>query len=373
MVKKNEKVKIVLSGGHAGSTAFVVIEEIRRQNKSWDISWVGFRSSLEGEKVPSLSSIYFPKYHIKTYGITAGRIQRKLTIHTLPSILKIPLGFIHAFILLTGIKPDLILSFGGFAAFPVVVIGYLLGIPVIIHEQTSVVGRANKYSAFFAKKIAISRESSYDYFPKNKTTLTGNPTPSTVFTTKPRRFLSKIPTIFVTGGQSGSLAINKVIEDALTIILKDFCLVHLTGIKNEKKFIGIRERLVRDLKKRYKVYGLVSPKKFNDLFKFSDIVISRAGANTVSKIIAAKKLSILIPLPISYLDEQKRNALYAKEFGIARILNQDALTPENLVAQIRYITANWNKILQSVSGKESPDKDAAKKLVALIEEFVGKK
>ncbi|KKQ97326.1 MAG: hypothetical protein UT23_C0013G0001, partial [Candidatus Woesebacteria bacterium GW2011_GWA1_39_12] len=50
MVKKNEKVKIVLSGGHAGSTAFVVIEEIRRQNKSWDISWVGFRSSLEGEK-----------------------------------------------------------------------------------------------------------------------------------------------------------------------------------------------------------------------------------------------------------------------------------------------------------------------------------
>jgi len=86
--------------------------------------------------------------------------------------------------------------------------------------------------------------------------------------------------------------------------------------------------------------------------------------------LAAKKPSILIPLPISYLDEQKKNALFADKFGISRVLNQDRMTPQSLVREIKYIKANWNNILQNVRGKESPDKDAAKKLVEVVENFV---
>jgi len=153
-------------------------------------------------------------------------------------------------------------------------------------------------------------------------------------------------------------------------MLKDFHLIHLTGIRNEKKFKDIQTGLPENLKERYRVYGIVSPKKFNALFRLSDIVISRAGANTVSKILAAKKPSILIPLPISYLDEQKKNALFADKFGISRVLNQDRMTPQSLVREIKYIKANWNNILQNVRGKESPDKDAAKKLVEVVENFV---
>jgi UDP-N-acetylglucosamine:LPS N-acetylglucosamine transferase len=110
---KNLK-KIVLTGGHAASSALVVAEEIKRQNKPWDIYWIGFKSSVEGENISTLSSIYFPKYGIKTFTLVTGRVQRNWTVHTIPSILKIPVGFIHAFMLLVKIKPGLILSFGGF-------------------------------------------------------------------------------------------------------------------------------------------------------------------------------------------------------------------------------------------------------------------
>src|SRR3989344_630617 len=366
MAKNNDTKKVVLTGGHAGSTAYVVIEEIRKQNKNWDLYWIGSKSSIEGAKVAPISSIYFPKYGIKTYGIIAGRLQRKFTLHTVPSLLKIPIGFIHAIYLLAKIKPDVVLSFGGFSAFPVVVVAGIFGIPVIIHEQTSVVGRANKYSATFSKRIAISRDTSARFFPKEKTLLTGNPTPYDIKSNL--KNLPKIPAIFITGGQSGSVVINDAVESALPKLLKDFRVVHLTGIRQEDKFRHIWEKLDSKLKERYKVYGQVDFKKYSEIFNSSTLLISRAGANTVSKILVSKKPSILIPLPISYLNEQEKNAIYAKNFGLARVLLQDDLTPESLLDEVFYLIENWNEILDNVSKKETPDVHAAEKLVSLIEE-----
>ena len=177
--------KIVMTGGHAASTAFVVIQEIRKQKKPWEIYWIGFKSSFEGENISTLPSVYFPKYGIKTYDLISGRVQTKVSLHTLSAFLKIPVGFVHAALLLAKVRPNLILSFGGFSAFPVVVVGYFLGIPVIIHEQTSVVGRANKFSAPFAKKIALAREESRKYFPQRKTLLIGNPIVNSILKINP--------------------------------------------------------------------------------------------------------------------------------------------------------------------------------------------
>lgn len=368
-MQKDEK-KIVLTGGHAGSTAFTLIEELRKQKRKWDIYWIGYKSSVEGEKVPTLSSIYFPKYGIKTYGITSGRIQRRLTRYSYLSLLKIPMGFFHALLILIKINPDIILSFGGFSAFPVVVVGWLLRIPVIIHEQTAVVGRANRYSSIFAQKVAISRETSFEFFPKRKTVLIGNPIPKGITISTTKSTLPKTPVIFITGGQSGSVTINNVIERVLSTLLKDFRVIHLTGIKQEPKFKKIWGTFHEGLRKRYEVYGMVDPKKYDFLFNFSQIVISRAGANTVSKIIFAKKPSILIPLPISYLAEQEKNANYASDFGTARIINQNELTSERLVREVKYLTKNWKKITEKVALKESPDVGASEKLVELIEEVL---
>lgn len=371
MEKKVKKLKnVVFTGGHAASSAFVIAQEVKRQNKPWKIYWIGFKSSLEGEKVSSLSSLYFPKYGIKTYNINAGRIQRRWSVHTIPSLLKIPVGFIHALMILSEIKPNIILSFGGFSAFPVVIIGYIMRIPVIIHEQTSVVGRSNKYSSFFAKKVAVSRETSNKYFPVGKTVLIGNPIPKDIKEQSNSYDLPDNSVILVTGGQSGAMAINNAVGEILPKLLKKHKVIHLTGIKDENKFKNLKKELESNLNENYQVYGIVDPQKYNRIFNSADILISRAGANTVSKIIASRKPSILIPLPISYLHEQEENAIFAQKYGGARIIKQSDLKPGELLNEINYLQKNWRIIFKGLVKIKNPDIDAAEKLVALLEDLI---
>lgn len=372
-MQKDERKKVVLTGGHAASTAFVVFEEIRRQNKNWDLYWIGSKSLFEGRNIPSIASIYFPKYGIKTYEIPAGRLQTRFTKNTLPSLFKIPISFIHALYLLTKIRPSLILSFGGFAAFPIVVVSYFLGIPVIIHEQTSVAGRANRISAPFAKRVAISRKTSKKFFPKRKVVFTGLPTPRGLFKKTPIEKLPKVPSIFITGGQSGSSAINDVIESCLPSLLKDFKVIHQTGLKDENRFKILRNKLDRNLRKCYKVFGTIGLKEFNRIFKSSSIVISRAGANSVSKIVACSKPAILIPIPISYLDEQTENAIYAEKLGISKVLKQEELTCEKLLKVLEFIVKNWESMRKKTKKIENPDEKASEKLIRLMEQTMNEK
>ncbi len=372
MLKKNKFKNIVFSGGHAFSTAFEVIKEIKRQKKPWNIYWFGPKSSFEGKNIPPLSSIYFPKYGIRTFSLITGRIQRNFTFWTIPAILKIPIGIFQALILFLRLKPDAVVSFGGFSSFPCVVAGFILRIPILIHEQTSVAGRSNVFSSFFAKKIAISRKTSKIYFPKEKIVFTGLPISRQFFASEKRAkgIKNKIAKVLVTGGQSGSSVINESIEKSLDELLQVSQIIHLTGLKDEEKFKKIRAKIMnKTLKKRYKVFGIVDPEQFNKLFISSSIAVSRAGANTVAKIVASHKPSILIPIPNSYLDEQTKNALFAKKYASAKILPQEKLTPSVLTKQILNLIKNLDKFPKKRKFR-NPDFKAKEKLVSEIERLL---
>ena len=129
---------MVFTGGHAATTAVAVVEEIKDEGKEWKLYWIGVKNAIEGKKVITLESEVLPRLGVKFIPITTGRLQRKFTFYTIPSLLKIPVGFVQSFYYLLKIKPKAVLSFGGFASFPVVFNSRLLGIPVIVHEQTSV-------------------------------------------------------------------------------------------------------------------------------------------------------------------------------------------------------------------------------------------
>lgn len=152
--KVAKEIRIVLTGGHAGTTAIAVIEElIRRREINWDIYWIGAKKAFEGKSISTLESLHLPKLGVKHYTIISGRLQRKFTPWTIPSLIKIPISFFHAWKVLKQINPRVIISFGGYSAFPVVVAGALKRIPTVIHEQTAAVGRANKLSALFANNL----------------------------------------------------------------------------------------------------------------------------------------------------------------------------------------------------------------------------
>lgn len=371
MQKKLNKIPIVLTGGHAATTAIATIEEmLRRKEEVWDIYWIGTKHAIEGKKIPTLESQVFPNMGISFRPIVAGRLQRKFSLWTIPSLAKIPFGFFHALYLLLKIRPRLILSFGGFAAFPVVLIGWLLRIPVIIHEQTAVLGMANKFSSFFATKIALSREASKDYFPEKKVVLVGNPIMTQIAEIQPKLTLGSPPTIFITGGSRGSTYVNSLIEELIESLLKEHVVIHHTGHIDFEKFSEIKRKLPDDISNNYEVYQMIDPMQIDGVYKRADLVISRAGANTVSEIIASKRPSILIPIPWSYKDEQTKNAEFAKSWGIAEILEQYGDKSSELLELIKKVFLNWDKIVNLVYKKKSPDIEASQKLIDLVEENI---
>jgi UDP-N-acetylglucosamine--N-acetylmuramyl-(pentapeptide) pyrophosphoryl-undecaprenol N-acetylglucosamine transferase len=367
--------KVVLTGGHAATTAIAVVEEIirRYQDSPVEIFWIGVKNAFEGKGVPTIESLHFSKLGIKTYFINTGRLQRKLTLWTIPSLFKIPFGFIHSLFLIANIRPDIIVSFGGFAAFPVVLVGKILGIPSILHEQTAAAGRANLFSAPFASKIALARKESLKYFNSSKSVLVGNPVMTQVLEVLPKEKMSRTPVLYVTGGSRGSQSINQALEPILQKLLGKFNVIHQTGLLDFHKFESIRNKLPSEVRERYEVYSLIDPMQIDSVYKRADIIVSRAGANTVSEIMAVKRPSILIPIPFSYLDEQTANAVLASKFGIAKILKQDELSPDRLMKEIEEVYLNWHEYIKRSSKKEAPDKNAAIRFVDLIEKVASKK
>jgi len=313
-MQKTSKV-IVFTGGHAGSTAYAVISELlRNHDYEFQIHFIGANSALEGTKVQTFESQFLPKLGVIYHGVSTGRLQRKFTFRTIPSILRIPFGFFQTFGMLKRIKPDLVFSFGGFASFPVVFWAKLFSIPVILHEQTAAIGRANKLAIRFADKILLARSESLPYFNSQKTIVTGNPVSPDVANVGFKTKVGNPPVIFITEGSRGSRKINENFIDILPKLLTKFKVIHQVGSLGKVRFERIKAGF-GELGKSYTVYGVIDPKDWAKILSKSDIIVSRAGANIVSEIIVIKRPAVLIPIPWSYEDEQTKNAKIASSDG----------------------------------------------------------
>jgi len=359
------KNKILLTGGHAATTAMAVVEElVRRESKeNLEISWIGSQNAVEGKKIPNIEFRVFPSLNIKTYSIISGRWQRKFTFWTIFSFFKIPIGFFQSLFLIFKIKPRLTVSFGGYTSLPVVFAAWIFGIPVILHEQTAAAGLANRISAFFARKILLARESSGKFFDPQKSQVTGNPVMTQIAEITPKNVIGDPPVILITSGSRGSQIINQTVSEVLDSLLQKYRVIHISGEIDYPKFSS-KENI------GYEVYPWVDPMKMDGLYREADIVIARAGANTVSEIMIARRPSILIPIPWSYLNEQFKNAELAVNFGIAKIINQKDLSGKILEQEIAVLIKNWEDMISKVKDKESLDKNASKKVVDVIKNYL---
>ena len=372
-LKKDKKFKIVLTGGHAGATAYAVIQAIRKKHESWDIYWLGAKSAVEGKNIKTLEAQVFPKIGVNFLPLVAGRIQTKFSPWTLPSLAKIPFGFLHSFYYIGKIKPRIVVSFGGYASFPVVVAGFLFRVPILIHEQTASAGRANLASSYFSTKVLLARSQSASYFPKDKSILVGNPVSEEVRSISPKKKMGKPMSLLITGGSRGSTKINAAVDKILEALLAKFKVVHQTGELDFEKFSLRRDRLQNNLKENYQVYPVIYPWDWYKFVKSADIIVSRAGANIVSEIMVAKRPSVLIPLAIAYKDEQSGNAYLAQKFGIAEILKENKLSARALFSEILKVVANWERMVAIALQKESPDVSSAEKFLQVIEKILFEK
>ncbi|MCL5784011.1 MAG: UDP-N-acetylglucosamine--N-acetylmuramyl-(pentapeptide) pyrophosphoryl-undecaprenol N-acetylglucosamine transferase [Patescibacteria group bacterium] len=355
--------KVLVSGAHF-TPAVAVIEELRKIDKI-EIVYVGRKTTLEGDKTPSVESQVLPELGVKFISIITGRLQRSFTIYTIPSLLKIPIGLLQAFYIILSEKPDVILSFGGYVAVPTVFAGWLFSVPIIIHEQTLVSGLANKISALFADKIAVSFKRSE--FKGEKVILTGNPIRQEVIEVSKSGSgrQSELPTVLVSGGNQGSHVINVVVEQVLNKLLKLAAVYHQTGDSKFRDF----ERLQKKENDRYKVFKFIS-KDWTKVLAKSDLVISRAGINTLSELAFLGKPTLLIPIPNK---EQNKNSRFFEELGLVNILPQAKLSGETLLSEIKLMLNDLKSLKEKAKGAKSiVIPDAAKRL-ALETIFLGQK
>ncbi|CAN5125691.1 undecaprenyldiphospho-muramoylpentapeptide beta-N-acetylglucosaminyltransferase [soil metagenome] len=343
--------KIAIVGGHL-SPALGVIDAL---SSSDTVVFLGRKYALEGDKAVSLEYQEIIKRGITFLPLTTTRLQRKLTARTLPSFLKLPVGLYQAVSYLRAEKPDVVLSFGGYLSIPVGYAAKFLGIPLVIHEQTLEAGLANKVLGKLADKICISWETSSAFFPKNKTVLTGNPLKEFSIGELPFKFSKtdvKFPLLYITGGSTGSHALNTLVLGALADLVKKFRIIHQTGdskeFKDYDKLTHFKESLTDSERGRYIVEKFITPSSVGSLMQEATLVVSRSGMNTVNELMFFGKPSVLIPLPHGQRQEQANNARFLQNLGLAIVLPQETATTAIFYKTIEQMVENKEKYLKHV-------------------------
>lgn len=256
-------------------------------------------------------------------------------------------------------------------AVPVVFWAYLLGIPIATHEQTVVSGRANKLLAKLADKVLVSWPETLSHFSKDKVVLTGNPLRQTVSAALAKKLpqaAGRRPLIYITGGSQGSQAINAAVLSALPKLLKSYKVIHQTGdANNSADFLA----LSRFTGANYQVKKFLDSVEVTKAFQLASLVVTRAGANIVTEVLAAGIPTLFIPIPWSPNQEQMANAKMVVAVGLGEILPQDKLTGKSLVETVAKMLKNRQQYQShAVSARQLLLPDAASRIADQVGAFI---
>lgn len=334
--------KIVITGGHH-SSALPVIKELQKRYPEIKIHWIGHKHSMRGNKNPTLEYREITEMGIPFYKLVSGKFYKTLNPIRL---LKIPLGFIQSFFLLKKIKPEVIVSFGGYLAVPVVIVGKLLGIKAVTHEQTVVVGYANKLISNFADKILVSWRQSTKYFKDKDVVFTGIPLRQEIFEVRSDSLVlnEELPTLYITAGKTGSRDINNLILEGLGNLLQEYNIIHQTGDHSKYKHYALLTKKYTELgasvKGKYIPMKFVYSDKIGEVFSKADLVLSRSGAHICVELMALNKPALLIPISWVSHNEQFENASVLKDAGLAEILEEKDLSLDSLKSTLSSVFEN---------------------------------
>lgn len=317
MERISRSMKLLVTGGHV-TPAIAVIEKL---SSSVEVVFVGRKYALDQEQTLSFEYKEITKRNIPFINLSAGRLNRSLSLRTFMSVAKIPWGFVRAWQILSQVNPQAVFSFGGYLAFPIAFTAWIRKIPVVTHEQTIRPGLANRLIGRFAQKVFVSFEEASRWFPKAKTQVSGNPVRSAVFKTinKPFDIKKDKPVIYITGGSLGSHSINEHVLALLDVLKKKYIVVHQVGDTKEYRDF---EKLVAFEDVNYIPRKHIADEEIGYVYKMCDVVVGRCGANTIFELIALEKPAVLIPLPWSAHQEQQHHANVLKAAGVAQVFVQ---------------------------------------------------
>ena len=357
--------RIVLTGGVSGGhivPLITVAKKIKEKNPETEFLFIGPRGELE-ERLMSAAQI-----PIK--GIATGKMRRYFSWLNFIDVFKIPLGIVQALWILLWYMPDAIFSKGGSSSLPVVLVGWLYRIPIMIHESDANPGLANSMLGKFSTRVAVSYASAEIYFPSAQVVFTGAPLRADIASGDPQKaramfsLLESKKIIFVWGGSQGAQVINDKILDILPELLHKYQVIHQTGIKNLEAVKHKAGEL--GIKAGHDGYHPVDfiGEELLDILAVTDLVISRAGSNSIAEIAANGKPSIIIPIQHSNRDHQRMNAYAVAKVGGCVVLEENNLGDSLLMGKIDEIfnDAELNTKLRTNIKNSFYHPDAAEKI-----------
>lgn len=366
--------RILLSGAHL-TPALAMIDFIQTNHPGeHELLFVGrlFSQDTLGQK--AVEKMEVTKRKVTFIPFTAPKFTNHSLINKAYSILRFPKVVAQARRILQRQKIDLFLSFGSYLAVPFAIAAKSLGIKVVTHEQTVMIGKANQFIASIADGVAISHQASKQYFKRSDVVLTGNPVRARLFAKDLKRpaWLSETAhnIILVMGGNQGSFVINDAMQAILPKILPDYTVIHQCGRANKLRdsltqLMTYRQTLPPPLQQHYFLQEWITDEDLFWIYQHALFAISRSGANAVLELSLAPLPAILIPLPGTYQDEQAANAKLMQQQNGALIVPQQYLTPETLVDAIGHMRDNHRQMRRSLA-RQANTTDACARLYQLL-------
>lgn len=353
------KTIILTGGGTAGHVTpnLALIPSLKESG--YDIHYIGSYNGIERKLIEGSGIPYD--------GISSGKLRRYFDLKNFTDPFRVIKGYGESLKLIKKYKPDVLFSKGGFVAVPVVLAAKHYHIPTIIHESDMTPGLANKLCIPSARKVCCNFPETLKYLPKDKAVLTGSPIRAELLKGDRMAGLQYTnlsaakPIILVIGGSLGSVKVNTAVRHILPRLLEKFQVIHICGKGN------LGESLIGT--PGYVQYEYVdSPLKH--LFAAADMIISRAGANSICEILALRKPNVLIPLSAAASrGDQILNANSFAKQGFSAVLEEEKLTDDTLYETVVNTYENRRRFIEAM--ETSHLNNAVETIKNLIEEVSG--
>ncbi|MGG3451414.1 MULTISPECIES: undecaprenyldiphospho-muramoylpentapeptide beta-N-acetylglucosaminyltransferase [Bacillaceae] len=362
--------KIVVSGGGTGGhiyPALALIRMIKLKHPETSFLYIGTEKGLES-KLVTREGIPF-----RSVDITGFR--RAVSFENVKTIMRFLKGVNECKKMLKEFKPDVVIGTGGYVCGPVVYAAAKMGIPSIIHEQNSVPGLTNKFLSKYVEKIAVCFEEAKEFFPAEKTILTGNPRASEVIEASSTGIMetfdlqSEQKTVLIFGGSRGAKPINDAVTGALTnLASRDYQVLYVTGDVHYEKVSSMLETAGKPANVSIVPFIHNMP----EVLASSNLVVSRAGATTLAELTALGIPSILVPSPYVTNNHQEKNARTLTDRGAAILLLEKDLNADTLVGELDSILMNESSLIQMKKEAERLGiRDAADRLYNVMIDLAG--
>jgi UDP-N-acetylglucosamine--N-acetylmuramyl-(pentapeptide) pyrophosphoryl-undecaprenol N-acetylglucosamine transferase len=374
MSLKSKPKRVIISGGGTGGhiyPAIAIANAVREMDNSVEVLFVGAQDRMEMQKVPAAG--------YKIEGLWISGIQRRLTVDNLMFPVKVISSVLKARKIIRDFKPDIAVGVGGYASWPLLFAANMTGIPTLIQEQNSYAGVTNKFLAKKAKKICVAYPAMEKFFPAEKLSLTGNPVRKDILDYASKReeafkFFDLDPskkTILVIGGSLGARTINLSIAGKIEELANaGVQLIWQTGKGYFETAKGVASNYAT---KGIRAYDFIN--RMDLAYAASDVVISRAGALSISELCLVDKPAILVPSPNVAEDHQTKNALALVNNNAAAMIKDSEAQGVLVTEALKLLGDETKKGTYKDNIKKLAKPDAAKTIASevlrIMKEFRG--